>query len=110
MAFWVYMVHCADQTFYVGHSDNLERRIAQHEAGVTPGYTQTRLPVKLVWHEYFATRMEALEAERKIKGWSKAKKLALIRGDWSLISLLAQNREKRKGGLRQAQPERIEEQ
>jgi putative endonuclease len=100
MAFWTYMVHCADQTFYVGHSDNLERRIAEHHSGAVPGYTQTRLPVKLVWHENFATRIEALEAERQIKGWSRAKKLALIRGDWTRISFLAQS-SKKKAGLRQ---------
>ncbi len=100
------MVHCADQTFYVGHSDDLERRIAQHEAGDGAGYTQPRLPIKLVWYESFASRREALEAERKVKGWSKAKKLALIRGDWAMIKSLARNSEAKKGGLRQAQPER----
>jgi putative endonuclease len=108
MAFWTYMVHCADQTFYVGHTENLGRRIGQHDAGTFAGYTQTRRPVKLVWSEYFQTRLEALTAERQIKGWSKAKKLALIRGDWVLIQELAKNSAKRKGALRQAQPERQE--
>ena len=92
MAFWTYMLHCADQTFYVGHTDNLDRRIAEHQSGVLGGYTSTRLPVVLVWSEYFQTRIEALEAERKLKGWSKAKKLALIRGDWARISALAKSR------------------
>jgi predicted GIY-YIG superfamily endonuclease len=95
MTFWAYMLHCADRSFYVGHSDNLEQRIAQHESGEIPGYTQTRLPIKLVWSQAFGTRMEALEAERQIKGWSRAKKLALIREDWTLISSLARsNKEK----------------
>ena len=89
MSFWAYMLHCANQTFYVGHTDNLEQRIGQHESGAMPGYTQTRLPVKLVWSESFQTRLEALEAERKLKGWSRAKKLALIRGDWAMIQSLA---------------------
>jgi predicted GIY-YIG superfamily endonuclease len=91
MPFWTYMLHCADRSFYVGHTDNLETRIAQHDQGEILGYTQTRLPVKLVWSQSFGTRMEALEAERQIKGWSRAKKLALIREDWKLISSLARS-------------------
>ncbi|KQN08534.1 excinuclease ABC subunit C [Sphingobium sp. Leaf26] len=95
MTFWAYMLHCADRSFYVGHSDNLGQRIAQHESGEIPGYTQTRLPVKLVWSQAFGTRMEALEAERQIKGWNRAKKLALIREDWALISSLARSNKKK---------------
>ncbi|MCI4589303.1 GIY-YIG nuclease family protein [Sphingobium sp. BYY-5] len=91
MAFWTYMLHCADRSFYVGHTDNLEQRIGQHDQGGIPGYTQTRLPIKLVWSQSFDMRMEALEAERQIKGWSRAKKLALIREDWTLISSLARS-------------------
>jgi predicted GIY-YIG superfamily endonuclease len=93
--FWAYMLHCADRSFYVGHSDDLERRIAQHQAGALPGYTATRLPVALVWSESFQTREEALAAEARIKGWSRAKKLALIRGDWDRVSMLARNAEVR---------------
>lgn len=93
MAFWAYMLHCADRSFYVGHTDNLELRIAQHQSRVFEGYTSTRLPVALVWSEHFDSRIEALEAERRLKGWSRAKKLALIRGDWKLISALARNRQ-----------------
>jgi putative endonuclease len=100
------MLHCADQTFYVGHTDNLDQRMAQHISGALPGYTQTRLPVKLVWSEYFSTRIEALTVERQLKGWSKLKKLALIRGDWPCIQDLARSTEKKQGGLRQAQPQR----
>jgi predicted GIY-YIG superfamily endonuclease len=91
MSFWAYMLHCADQTFYVGHTDDLDVRIATHMSGEFGGYTSTRLPVKLVWSDEFPSRYEALAAERQIKGWSKAKKLALIRGDWNLISELARN-------------------
>ncbi|HAF40778.1 MAG TPA: GIY-YIG nuclease family protein [Sphingobium sp.] len=91
MPFRTYMLHCADRSFYVGHTDHLETRIAQHESGEIPGYTQTRRPVKLVWSQSFGTRMEVLEAERRMKGWSRAKKLALIREDWTLISSLARS-------------------
>ena len=89
MPFYTYMLHCGDRSFYTGHTDHLQTRIAQHEAGAIPGHTQNRRPVKLVWSQEFGTRMEALEAERQIKGWSRAKKLALIREDWRLISTLA---------------------
>jgi len=96
------MLHCNGGFFYTGHTDNLKRRIAQHESGEVPGFVRDHLPATLVWSEGFPSRIEALAAERRLKGWSRAKKLALIRGDWAEISRLA----KEKAGLRQAQPER----
>ena len=96
MSFWAYMLHCADRSFYVGHTDDLENRMAQHEYGEIEGYTSTRLPVKLVWSQEFVTRYEALQAERQIKGWGRAKKLALIRGDWSAISAFARSSKEKK--------------
>ncbi|HEX8216765.1 MAG TPA: GIY-YIG nuclease family protein [Allosphingosinicella sp.] len=96
------MLHCNAGRLYVGHTDDLERRMAQHETGQVRGFTCEYLPVALVWSEEFPTRAEALAAERRLKGWSRAKKLALIRGDWSEIGRLARGRT----GLRQAQPER----
>lgn len=89
MTYWAYMLHCADRHFYVGHSDDLEARIGQHQAGTFPGYTETRRPVRLVWSQEFETREEAKLAEIRVKGWRRDKKLALIRGDWSAISALA---------------------
>ncbi len=91
MGFWTYMLHCADRTFYVGHTEDLDARVGAHCSGIIAGYTATRLPVKLVWAEEFPSRYEALQAERQIKGWGRAKKLALIRGDWLRISDLARN-------------------
>ncbi|WP_324255365.1 Mov34/MPN/PAD-1 family protein [Erythrobacter sp. WG] len=93
MGFWAYMLHCRGGVFYAGHTDDLERRIAQHKSGTIPGFTSERLPVELVWAQEFPTRHEAKAAELRIKGWSRAKKLALIREDWDAISRLA----KRKG-------------
>ncbi len=89
MTFWTYLLHCRGGAYYVGHTDDLERRIAQHQTGAIPGFTADRLPVILVWSESFQTRDEAREAERRIKGWSRAKKMALIRGDWRLISVFS---------------------
>jgi len=89
MAFWVYILHCADNSYYTGHTDNLEKRIAQHETGEFDGYTHNRRPVTLMLSQPFATREEALASERQIKGWNRAKKEALIRGDWKHIQQLA---------------------
>jgi putative endonuclease len=102
VSFWTYMLHCNAGRFYVGHTDDLERRMAQHESAQIRGFTRDYLPVTLVWSDEFPSREEALAAERRIKSWSRAKKLALIRGEWGDVSRLAQGR----AGLRQAQPER----
>jgi tRNA/rRNA methyltransferase len=91
MSFHVYILRCVDYSYYVGHTDDLERRVAQHDAGEVDGYTQSRRPVRLVFSEEFQTRVEALEAERKLKGWSRAKKEALIMGNWDRVRLLAKS-------------------
>ena len=89
MAFWVYILRCADNSYYTGHTENLEQRIAKHQMGETEGYTSTRLPVMLMFSEEFPTREEALKCERQIKGWSRKKKEALMRRDWAEVSRLA---------------------
>ncbi len=89
MGFWVYILKCADNSYYTGHTDNLEKRIAKHQTGELEGYKSTRLPVVLVFAQEFPTCEEALLSERRIKGWSRKKKEALIRGDWAEVSRLA---------------------
>ncbi|GGE79639.1 TrmJ/YjtD family RNA methyltransferase [Sphingomonas prati] len=86
MTFWTYILRCADGTYYTGHTDDLERRIAQHDAGTFPGYTHDRRPVILMWSEYFPTRIEALERESQIKDWSRKKKEALFQGNWAAVA------------------------
>jgi LAO/AO transport system kinase len=98
--FFVYMLRCADGSYYLGHTDDLELRIGQHHAGELPGYTRERRPVKLVWSQETATREEAMAAELRIKGWSRAKKEALIAGDWLTIQRHA-------WGTRNPLPERL---
>jgi predicted GIY-YIG superfamily endonuclease len=83
------MLRCADGSYYIGHTDDVERRMGMHNEGTMAGYTATRRPLRLVWSQDFATREEALAAERRIKGWSRAKKEALIRGDWVELQGLA---------------------
>ena len=63
MTFWAYVVRCADDSYYTGHTDNLERRIGQHNLGEISGYTQTRRPVTLLWCQDFGSRQEALARE-----------------------------------------------
>lgn len=92
MAFYTYLLRCNDGSYYAGHTDNLEARVAQHQSGLLEGYPAGRLPVQLVWSEAFPTRDEAFAAERRIKGWSRAKKEALIAGDWGRIRVLARSR------------------
>jgi putative endonuclease len=83
------MLHCRGGFLYVGHTDNLERRMDQHERSLVRGFVRDHWPAKLVWACEFSTRYEALAMERRLKGWSRAKKLALVRDDWETISKLA---------------------
>ena len=92
MAFYCYILCCADGMYYCGHTESLEKRISEHQTGLIKGFTSRKLPVKLCWSESFPTRVEALEAERRIKGWSRAKKEALISGDWTTVSALSRRR------------------
>ncbi len=89
MAFTVYILKCKDESYYTGHTDNLEKRLYEHRHSTIESYTTTRLPIELVFCEQFFTRLEALEMERRIKGWRRSKKEALMRGDWKSIQQLA---------------------
>ena len=88
ITFWVYILRCADASYYTGHTDNLDHRIGEHHQGKYPGYTSSRLPIKLAWQQECATREEALSAEMQIKKWSRKKKEAMMRGDWNEVSVL----------------------
>jgi putative endonuclease len=85
MGFWVYILECADNSYYTGHTDNLEKRLYEHEQNVLECYTSKRLPVQLVYCCEFESREEALARERQIKGWARRKKQALIAEDWSSL-------------------------
>jgi predicted GIY-YIG superfamily endonuclease len=81
---FVYILKCADGSYYTKSTNSLERRLWEHQTGFIKGYTSERLPVELVWSIDFANEHEAFLFERQIKGWSRAKKEALIRGDWTV--------------------------
>ncbi|MFZ0424872.1 MAG: GIY-YIG nuclease family protein [Xanthobacteraceae bacterium] len=76
------MLQCADGSYYIGSAtgDDLWKRIAEHETGAYRGYTYTRRPVQLAWSEHFDRITDAIAVERKIKGWSRAKKCSSNRG------------------------------
>ena len=97
MTFWTYVLRCADGHYYTGHTDDLERRVAQHQSGAVRGYTVERRPVELVWSEQFPTRGEALEAELRIKSWSRKKKEALIAENRQRLSCAAMPPRERQG-------------
>ena len=92
MTFYVYILRCADGCYYVGHTDNLEARLAAHHRGEIEGYTQTRRPVRLVFAEDFTSRDQAFARERQVKGWSRLKKEALLDGNWEELQRLSRSR------------------
>jgi len=95
--FFVYMLECADESYYIGMTTSLEKRLAEHEAGIDPyAYTYSRRPVTLVWNQAFDTEHEAFLAERQLKGWSRAKKQALSKDDWNAIHQIVMSERKRR--------------
>ena len=94
---FVYMLRCADGSFYTGVTRRpLEERVSEHNSGALRGYTLSRRPVELVWCEAFRLASDAVAAERRIKGWSRRKKRALIDGDWLRLKRAAKKDFKRK--------------
>ena len=88
---YVYILQCRDQSYYVGSTINLNQRIAQHQAGTFGGYTSKRLPVELKWSQEVQTDNDAFLLERKLKGWTRVKKEALIRGDFEGLHGIVRN-------------------
>src|SRR5258708_35949113 len=79
---YLYVLRCADGSYYVGTTrKSLDERLGEHNAGLYSGYTATRRPVAVIFAQYFDTISDAVAAERQVKGWSRAKKEALIAGN-----------------------------
>ena len=90
---WLYILRCADGSYYTGTTrTDLEVRVAQHQTGYFDCYTAARRPVVLVYSDYFYRIVDAIAAERQIKGWSRAKKEALIAGRFDLLPALSKRR------------------
>ena len=92
MPFYVYILRCADGSYYTGHTDELDRRLAQHSDGTASGYTSKRRPLELLWATDCQTRDQAFELEKQIQGWSRKKKEALMRADLEALPGLSRSR------------------
>ena len=96
---YLYILRCADGSYYCGTARlGLELRVAEHNAGTYGGYTASRRPVTLVFSDWFERITDAIAAEGQIKGWSRAKKEALIRGDFAALRAFSQRMPKDKAG------------
>src|SRR6516164_5971034 len=91
---YLYILLCADGSYYTGTARlGLEQRVAEHNSGAYGGYTAQRRPVRLVFSQWFERITDAIAAERQVKGWSRAKKEALIRGDFDRLPELSKRRQ-----------------
>lgn len=102
MRIWVYILECADLAYYVGsyRGDDPTEREAQHNDGVDPkAWTYSRRPVRVVWCTEFEDPTQAVLFERQLKGWSRAKKEAVIRGEWQALPNLARRRSRPDGEI-----------
>ena len=88
----MYILECADGSYYVGSTKDLERRLWQHQNGVGAKHTAKRLPVKLVYCEFYDRASDAFYREKQVQGWSRKKKQALMAGDANLLHQLAECR------------------
>ncbi|GGH09921.1 GIY-YIG nuclease family protein [Mucilaginibacter phyllosphaerae] len=88
----VYILLCRDNSYYTGITNNIERRIAEHDTGENPQcYTFKRRPLKLVFNEIFTDVNQAIAFEKQVKGWRRAKKEAIIAGQWKLLPELSKS-------------------
>ena len=91
--FHVYILRCSDDSFYVGCSNNLKKRLEVHNSGNGPRYTASRLPVALAYSEPLPDLESAVKRERQIKKWTRAKKESLIQGDFATLKKLSKKQE-----------------
>jgi len=87
---WVYILQCSDGSYYTGSTTDIDARVFDHENGAYDGYTASRRPVKLIWSDDFPNMEQVFEVERQIKGWTRKKKEALMKGDMELLHWLAE--------------------
>jgi putative endonuclease len=91
--YWTYILECADGSYYVGMTNDMDRRLEEHQSGHDPSaYTYTRRPVKLMFSEMSNTPEQAIALEKKLKRWSRAKKEALIHGEYVLLPGLSKKK------------------
>ena len=86
----MYILECADGSFYTGSTKDLPRRFWEHQNGLGANHTKKRLPIKLVYAEHYDNVVDAFEREKQVQGWSRAKKIALMNSDWDSVHILAE--------------------
>jgi putative endonuclease len=92
--YYVYILKCSDNSYYTGVTNDLEKRVLEHQNGDDPkSYTYRKRPLKIVWYELYNDINQAIEKEKQIKGWTRKKKEALINGDFDLLIELSKNRQ-----------------
>lgn len=85
----MYILKCSDGSYYTGSTNNLEKRIIEHQSGLGANYTRKRLPVNLIYYEEYQRIDEAFHREKQIQGWSRKKKEALMNNKNELLSKLS---------------------
>ena len=91
--YYVYILQCSDGFLYTGFTNTIDRRITEHQQGTIPTcFTYTRRPVHLIFQQDFNDVNQAIFFEKKLKKWSRAKKLALAKGDFDMLQILAECR------------------
>ena len=106
-SYYVYIAKCSDNSYYTGITNDLDRRINEHNDGLNlECYTYRRRPVTLLFYHEFGDVEQAILFEKQVKGWSRKKKEAIINNQWELLPELSMNKEK---SLRQAQPDNPKE-
>ena len=86
--YFVYIIKCSDDSYYTGFTNNLDRRMIEHNEGKNKdSYTFDKRPIELVWFETFNDVLNAIAIEKQIKGWTRVKKEALIKEDWDKLVL-----------------------
>ena len=93
---WMYILECADGSYYVGSTKDLEHRLLEHQDGRGARYTTRRLPVKLVYFEEYNHVAEAFEREKQVQNWSRAKREALINGNRETLPAFARKKFEKK--------------
>ena len=88
---YMYILECSDGSYYTGSTTDIEKRLAEHQAGEGANYTRTRLPVKLVYWEEYDRVDDAYFREKQVQGWSRRKKEALIKGEFHKLPQLSKN-------------------
>ena len=93
--YFVYILKCSDDSYYAGVTNNLEKRVNEHQSGIIKGYTSNRLPIRLVFSERFSDINQAIRFEKQIKGWSRKKKEALTSRNFDLLVELSNMKRKK---------------